>query len=642
MPRVPTYDAATVEERALPGAVASSIVSPDMLNAGGEKTAGRAIEGAGDKKTIATGRAMEGAGDKINDIVLQAIERQDLRDVNTASATFGKAQQDYQMDVRKNRTGKLADNLTVDYDAWQEKQIKEISKTLRSPLQIEAFQTQAGRSGLSTRSSLGSFQVAQQEKAAGAAFEANTAGYIKNGTTAVGNDAAMVFKDLLVTSVTARVRELRLEVDGPEAKDLMDKALTEFHKQRIQQLASNPDTTAQASAYFTLYEKEIDGRQRAEIGGTAMRATAGALGSAAAVEVWAKLGPKTPHGPVHFSAMADAVRADPRLKGNDTATAKALAEIDSRGHSVQRESASVKAKLAGDVSTLITTEGLSRATLMSHPTYLQLQAVDGVAASAMNDYLQSRDDRRRARADATTSRAVNEEIRAEQILTRKSNAKAFEYSDPDWIAANSRSSIAALLPQIGPVHTANLLRLKDSFDKNVDNVRTAKLDRQIYNHLADDVGMNPNKTGMSDDEKDRHLRLRDAIDLRLEGEQKARGRPLNQEERRATAKAAFDDTIMTPTFFGMGSRVAPVGSLSSEQKGKAYVKATYLGKTETVVLAKIPTKFVDDATKQLKDADMPVTQQEIAVMWLKNRNNWFMKNPAAPPVNMIHSPESPQ
>lgn len=135
--------------------------------------------------------------------------------------------------------------------------------------------------------------------------------------------------------------------------------------------------------------------------------------------------------------------------------------------------------------------------------------------------------------------------------------------------------------------------------------------------MAINAGMNPNEKKQSEEDKDRLVQLRAAVDARLSLEARTKGRPLSPEERVRFAQQAFDDTVRIPGWFGRSTEM-PASALTKAERDRAVVVLP----RGSVRIKDIPAEFVDQAETALRNAGRPVTQKGVAEMWQLNRGTW--------------------
>lgn len=155
------------------------------------------------------------------------------------------------------------------------------------------------------------------------------------------------------------------------------------------------------------------------------------------------------------------------------------AEVEHRHAILQADINQVNAASTGKIMAAYAS-GASLAQLKKMPEWGGL--VDGGAA--ITEKITDRQHALAVRGDEDRARALRQ-------LGLKNFAAYAAYSDPNVITAMSRDQISALLPSIGPELTQNLLTKKDSFTKSEDKVRTATIDTNDFNDIANRMGLDP-------------------------------------------------------------------------------------------------------------------------------------------------------
>lgn len=611
---VPTSDG-QVTPASLPGVQESSVASPELF-------------GAAASKLNAAGAAASDVGNKLTNAAKQVQEREDVDKTFAALNTLKSSYIPVHTAAAQTQ-GEDAYGIAKSTGEWWDKQTSDIAATL-TPTQQRAFNQQASALKLQSVDTL-SFHEGQQRRES----------VVNNGLKSIGLTTGLAVAQVGTPTEATAIVEAKGSINqqletlnavsgwnhGPQYDAAKMVALTNLHQQAIQQLQQSQP--ASAKAYFDKYKDEIDPTKQAEIGKQATITTAVAMGTGAANDTWAEMGPKTTADPINMFDMEEKVRTS--LKGNDAAIENGIKTLREKQASYAAQRTEQSASISANVSELIL-KGVSGSALRSSPQFIALNAADPKAALAMDNAATSKAYTELSRANAAESLAFTREQRAQTRLSTQTNAAFFAYSDPDVVAGMSRNAIAALLPSIGPEHTQRLLMIKDGFDKSADKLATARLDEQTFKQLAVQAGMNPDKKGLSEDDKDRFVQLKGAINQQLETAQAQKGQPLAPDERRKIAQQAFDNKVQTPGFFnvlGYGTgNTMPAGALKPEEQGSAFVDVPARnGKgTERVTLSSVPAQFRIEATAKLRAAGRKVDEATIANTWVLNRDEWKRAN----------------
>jgi hypothetical protein len=591
---VPTYDNAQVQEAALPGVRESSVVSPALL-------------GARADRQIAEGTALMGAGDVLNAAAIKMKHEEDLRTVQTATAQYQEAAQNFTMDAKDKRTGAAAQGVVIDFDKFHTDTISKLMDGLKNPEQKQAFAVMAGRARLATRHDLGTFELSENRKAGDDSFNAVAKNTINAGAIASTDASAMAQRDILLSNTKAYAATRNM--DAPTQEALVSKVMTDFHAQRIQQIVQSDPMAAQA--YFDAHKDEIAGAQQAEIGGFAKKATATAQGTTSAQAAWDSLGPKSSTEPVKVFDMEERIRKE--LKGNEPAIEAGLKSIRERDSAFKNQRVEDSHALEASVNKLVL-GGASSQQLRASPEFLSLSEKNPQAARNIDQFVENKAYTAIARAAASESRADAAEARAERQKQRAGMGAYLQYSNPDVLAKMSDDQVINLLPTLGNELTHHLMEKKQALTKNGDKVVEARIDQQDFDHVAQEIGLRPFDTKKNEDEKAQLGELKYAVEQRIDAEQRAQKRQLTREEKMKLVRQTVDDKVMQHNMIFPDKQV-PAALLPKDAQGDAYVNV----EGQKVKLSTIPADFRAQAITTRRTAGLSTSEETLAKLWLKNQ-----------------------
>ncbi len=582
MARVPTYDQPQVAEQALPGARRESVASPGLI-------------GSAADSEVALGTAATNAGTGITAVAYHMQQKDNLRQVQDATVDYGKRLQDFQIKAQEERIGAAAKGLVTDFSDWHTKQMAEIATKLGNDAQREAFTVMARKSGLATRHNIATFEIGETRKANIAAFEGSVANNINLGATSVTPEATATFKDNVVADTKAFAAASNLPPEAEQA--MLTKNLTEFHAQKIQQLA-RVDPAA-ATSYFEANKAEIAGSRQAEIGDFAQKATAEKMGTDAAGEIWAKVGPTK-----GLDVMEEAARE--RFK-NDPFTLKAtIASLRERTQAFDKGNAERVDNVAAAVNMAVM-KGASVTQIRAMPEFIALSSMGGAGAKmalSISDHAENK-------AYTATLRATANEARQQQILQRRGMAAYLDYSNPDKLASMSEAQIVNLLPTLGNDLTSHLMTQKRGLVKTTDKIVEARMDQQDFDHIANEVGLKPFANVKTEDQKAALGQLKFSIEQQIDAAQQAKGKALTRVEKMQIMRSAMDNKVLVDEWGTDPSK--PVMLLKPEEMTKAYV--TVEGRE--IKLSSIPPADRTAIITSRRKHGLPVTEQAIAEMWVR-------------------------
>ena len=592
MPSVPTYDTPQVKPEALPGARADSVATPDFL-------AGPSRERERQAKVV-TGAALDVYG------AMQ--ERENADSVFRAETAAKDAYLQYEQDVRKSRQGRFAKGLTGDTAKWWDEQTQKQGESLGNPMQQSLFQKRMAALRQSSMDGVAQWEATQLERS-------HDEGWLADKNATISLAAASADQQPYtapdgrevnpVESARGEIQRLNRYQAGRkgwepaklEAENRKD--LTALHKQVIQQLAVKDPISA--AAYFEKYKDEIDGTQQAELGKFAKDTSANAIGEKTAEAIWSQHGPKGDSEPGELDKLEAKARA--ALKDNDVALKAALAGLKER--TVARDKG-VKDREYGNAAAVASADlaGKSITEIRAMPEFL---ALPGTKQQAMLEHMESV---RYTRSE----RDRQAQARAEDDRAKKNDAAYFAYSDPAALKLMTRNEVAALLPELGRVYTANLLTKWDSLSKDEVKYTEAKLDINDFNHVAEGAGLKPFYPKKDEEARAALGELKYRIENRLDQEQEKAKRKLTRGEKIQIMQQEMDNKVMVSRFI-LTDPSKPAILLSPDEMKNAYVMVG----EQRVNLSSIPAEDRAAIIRARQARRLPITEQLIARTWLLSK-----------------------
>jgi hypothetical protein len=591
MPRVPVYES-DIQPRALPGYRQESVATPALLGGGSESLSN-------------LGKGLVSAGIGIGAVAYDMQERENADKVFQAETKIKADYLSFEAQIREGRQGGFSKGITQDAHKWWDEQAKKHLETLDNEVQRKLFIRRTAPLRLSSLDSVSKFEAHQMEIAHDQSWRANKVASI--------DLAAAHADETTVATSTAEIKRLNAYQAArkgwtPEAlKAANDEDITAMHQQVIQTLVkSNP---AAAEAYFKAHKPEIRGSLRAELGDFAEKATAEALGVAAAGEIWADLGPQGDREASNLDKMEQ--KARDKFKNDPHVLKATIANLRERHQAFNTGRQERSYAMEATVNEAIL-KGATIAQVRQMPEFLRMAPEK---ARAIETFMENR-------AYTKAAREQSEETLRQTRLRHEGLDEALRLQDPDVLVKMTRAEVLAKLPVLGEFHTTNLVRMHDALTRSSEALAAARIDNNTFKAMAVNAGLNPNEKNLSEDDKDRLVRLRAAVDARLALAARQAGKPLTIEERTKVAQAAFDDVVRVPGFFSIQTygtgKDLPASSLSPEERREAVV----ILPAGRVRIRDIPPLFVEQAEAALRQGNRPVTQKAVAEMWLLNRSKW--------------------
>jgi hypothetical protein len=259
MPKVPTYDAPTVETRALPNARQQSIASPELFAADAEEQ-------------INLGKGMLYAGNKLTELQLEKQAAKNLATVESAYAELADfdltARTVYTRDVLGKQAEGLMDTHATEYD---KRTAKIAAEKLENDEQKKAFAKMTARLRNSSLNEVAAHEIRETKVFNQQAAEAVLNTTIKTGAAAVlpqmVDEQLQLGKDALKASLYTQ----GITPGSEQGKAIYDSKMmnytSTFHATRINELLATGDQgkMKMAEEHFKKYGAEINPAQHAKI-----------------------------------------------------------------------------------------------------------------------------------------------------------------------------------------------------------------------------------------------------------------------------------------------------------------------------------------------------------------------------------------
>lgn len=483
MAQVPTYDAPTVESRALPAARSSSVASPAMFNGAAEAQAD-------------IGKGLMAAGTGIGNVLYKMQERENAESIFQAETSFKDSWVKQQQSVNQRR-GADAKGVTAETEVWFAEQEKEHSKALTNDLQRQLFSRSITRLRQANMGVIASYEEAQGKVALESASRASVVGTIdmaaadaSNGLIVPGNPDAKSRIDGYIRGVTNNVAAVA-QINGwtKEQKDAETALhMTNLHKQVIQGMVDkNPDG---ARSYFNEHKGEIKGSE--------LDAIERVLNIGGAKQAGFQFAERINYGATSESAALAAARKE--FADSPEKREAAIAEVKTR-YGERKSAYEYGQRMASDQAWKI----VERQGFEAVPAGL-IAGMDGRAVIAMRDF----SDKRRAGIGVVTDPATYYDLRT-MAANDPNNFKKLDLtqfvnkmsqSDFQEIVKlqtndNSRTDAATLTQQLSVTHNqmkwgSSQAEKKGAFDMAVQSavdeaqkIRGKKLDYKERQEIID-------------------------------------------------------------------------------------------------------------------------------------------------------------
>ena len=458
----------------------------------------------------------------MEEIGAQIQEREDADMVMRAESQIKGAYLEWEGEA-KQRKGQQAWGVAKEAGQWWDDNARKTRETLTNGRQKRLFdQTIAP---LATQS-IGTFSHHEQSERRASLVESAQASVVGSINLAAANAANPQVLQSSKADILKRSTMLaQLNGWSPEVRDAkLSEYLTSLHKQVIQALVR--DDPAAALGYFEANKEEIEGSQRAEVGGFAARATAARVGDQAAAEVWQSMGPKSDRDPVTLDTREEAVRK--RLGANDEAVKAAIAGLRDRALAFKDSRRERDDQLEAQVNAAIL-NGASLRQLHAMPAF---HALSPESARKIATFVENQEYTRLQRGNAALQREELTAQREQRRLERDGMARYLDLSNPDRLVAMSEAQIINLLPELGNEHTKHLIQKRRELVATPSKLSEAKVDDVDFKQVAQEMGLDPFRRG-SDDRRATLGALKFRVEQLIAATQKEGKRSLARDEKLA-------------------------------------------------------------------------------------------------------------
>lgn len=550
MATVPRYDVPQEAPQALGTPRLDSIASPEDFG------------GIAAKRDAQGGQALLAAGTGASAIAFRMKTREDQDAVFQAETAVKEAYLKYEADARQNRQGALAKGLTQDTAKWWDDAIAKHSANLGNDDQRRAFAQRLTPARLSSSHGVSVFEQQQRERSADESMDASHNTSISTAA-ASGSKADVAFATRLIQNDYAAAGARK----GWTAEVLIDrtrKKLTELHVgvfnnliERDYEGAKNYITEAKAKG-------EIDGRTYDELDKRLREGGMDTLAQNFGDDAIAR----------GLTAEQALTEARAKFKGKEEEHVVARLKQRYKEQSDAVESAINKAYLGGR----------SLVQIQAMPEWGKM---DGEAQRKFVSFVTNQAYTNEARAAARESRAWTAEQRKAAQQHQATWANFFSYSDPERLKGMSRDQVANLLPDLGAQHTAALLSRWDSLEKNPAKFTEGKIDRDLFNTIAQEFDLKPYDSKRSTEDKARLGQLLNAVEQEIGKVQTETKKVLTREDKEKVMRGVIAREIKVSPWYS-------VGGMFDSTKPAALVLPKDLG---TVVVPPTDRAAIEQALK---------------------------------------------
>jgi hypothetical protein len=611
MPAIPTYALPQVQLNSGPQPRVQATQIPNTVGSQAIEAGTALMRGGSDLNKVMLDATNEANQVRVNDAMNKAIAiRLRLTHDKDEGFTGLKGQAALERPDKKP--------LTVEYGERFDKEMAAIRDTLGNDAQKQAFQMQTGQMGAQFRGALQQHEMGEFKS-----FRESThAGTVQVGQKQMALDWAN--PDAVAQAANA------IKASMAELGRLKGMAPAEVLAKTIEQLSPAHNAVIAgalqerkldyAKQYFDKVQAELTPDTRLRLKDALQQTDSAIQASNAADEVWSKLGPgKNMNAPVDSFAMESAVRE--KFKDDPVKAKEAIGELKARAQAFNATQVEYAASNVNKVFDKLL-NGTPLSVIRTSPEWL---ATPAVKQDQILHQMEQREATRASRAASEATRGAANEARELTRMKRNNEmlymTNAGEYmrmTNPDVLAGMSREQVASQRAVVGIDAANHLLTKWDGLSKGQNKVIEARMDKQDFDHIADQMGLKPFAAKSEEDKRklgELHYRVEQLIDMA----QKNKKGVLTREEKIEVVRQEMGRTVAVGSWFGLKQTETPVISLGKKELSSV----TIPGADRTQIV---------DALKQMakthpNSPSYAPTEENVRRLYLAN------KSPAAGLIN---------
>ena len=593
--KVPTYDNLQVVQSAAPTPAFQQPSGPS-----GEQLAAQQMQGAGEAAQRAGGAASNIALDMQRDA--NEVRNNDAMNqaVNGATDLQVESHMLKGRDAMERPDGK---SLPDEFSEKLQKRFEAISESLANPAQKRAFALSSGKLGVQFRSSLTTHMLQQQDVYKDETAKAGLDVEQRRGVLLRGDANIVKQSTQTITNIVDSIAKRKGM--SPEARDMaLAESLSPMHvgimKGMIQAGQANG-----AKTYYDDHSASMTLQARAAMQGVIKEASDTQTGEQNADAVWATTGPKDMNEPVKIFDMERELRT--HLKDNPDASKRGIEALRQRAQAFNGQQAEVNAAGVNGVFKLLD-GGTPMTAVMRSNEWLSLP---DLKKHEIRKTLQNEAHQAEQRAFTHEQRVFAGEQRAERSLLLSNGDAYLRYSDPDVLTKMTRPQVEATRTVFGFEGAQHLLGKFDSLTKAPEKIVEARMDKQDFDHVAEQMGLDP-FNAKSPDKKAQLGELQFKVEQLINAAQVAKKGALTRDEKM---------TLMTGE---LGRQVTVNPGLFSFSKQVPVIQMGAKDVARVVVPQADKAQIAADMAKRLSanpnDARFLATEENVRYWFLRSRS----------------------
>jgi hypothetical protein len=598
VPSIPQYGGPQVQQRAASGEQFAVPQAPDI----GGQQAQRLSHG------------VAGAGRALSSIQADMQERANATRHDDATNQLVDAATTYRIEALQLK-GKNAlerpdgKSLPDEYGEKLDQARDRIAETLGNDAQREAFKSTAAKLSTQFRAALAGHMVQQQDAYADDTYKGTVDTASNQGALLYGDpETRQQSRDVIRRAVDNQA--LRKGWDDKTREDEFQHAISPMHAGIIQSLIKGgraPD----AQAYYDANSAEMSIQTRASLQGVLHEAVAAQKSDAAVEDVWGQIGPRSANDPVRIFDMEQALHG--KFKDDPDALKRSVSDLRSKAQGFNAQQAELK---AGNISAVwqLIDSGTGLSAVQRSDAWL---AMDGADRHKIREALEAEAATRESRAAAVANRQAANASRqlsqmhvAERMAYMRNGDQFLTVSDPEVLKNMSRAQVEALRSDFGMEPTQHLLQKWDTLQKPGKLVE-AKIDRDDFNQIADEMGLDPFAKNKGEEAKRALGTLQFRIEQLIDSEQAKAGKPLDRQAKMDLVRKEMARTVtVNPGWYAKNQQV-PVIQLSNEQALKVVIPSDEHDR----LMKRLRSDF-----EKSKDASTAPTEENVRKHYLRSRS----------------------
>lgn len=414
-----------------------------------------------------------------------------------------------------------------------DKHIEETEKTLSNDVQKEAYRQESMRLRTQLQSNMLRHVIGENEKFKDASSEAMIKSYGDRAVKMYGSPE--IYKES-IDKVNETFSDLaqRKGWTGEIADERRKAYLTPIHMGVVKSLIQGGHAE-EAEKYINGTDGVggVGGQMTLEGRELALEKVKPAIidqaGENGANEIWATIGPKTPNAAVNIFEMEHEAAA--RFKGDPERRNSTITHLRQMAQAFNAQQNESNAAGVNGVYKLLD-GNVPLAQVKRSDAWLSLPEVK--RHEIQKEWLNYQESR------TTNELALAQ--RAEKLSLLRNGNEYLTATSPEVLVKMSRAQVEAMRPKFGMDATQHLLDRWDQLQKP-GALQEAKVDRDDFMQMADQMGLHPFKKDSSEDHKRMLGTLQYRVEQIIDREQKDKGRALTRQEKNDITKREIASTV---------------------------------------------------------------------------------------------------